>query len=131
MLAVSTIKISVLLYYARLFPTKKFRLAVNIVMAYLLVWLIAFFFAFIFQCTPVSQFWNQTGTGTCGQLIELYLGNGFTSLVSDVVLMVLPLPMIWSLRIRLFQKILLSGVFMLGGLYAIPLSLLVFNGDVP
>lgn len=44
------------------------------------------------------------------------MGSASLGLVGDVFTLVLPIPMVWSLRVSRRQKIGLSIVFLLGGL---------------
>ena len=41
----------------------------------------------------------------------------FTNTVLDVAVLVLPMPIIWRLQIPRKQKIVISGIFLLGSLY--------------
>jgi hypothetical protein len=76
----------------------------------------------LFQCTPVSYFWNKEQHGHCipNALITIGMTNGVLSFVGDLVILCMPLPMIWKLQIDRRRKIALSGMFMLGGLYINP-----------
>ena len=71
----------------------------------------------IFQCKPVSGFWNRTKPGTCNvDSQKFFIGNAIPNILTDVALMALPLPYIWHLNRSKSQKIALAGVFLLGGL---------------
>lgn len=71
----------------------------------------------IFQCNPVSGMWNRTKPAICNVNTKKFLlGNAIPNILTDVALMVLPLPYIWRLNRSRSQKIALAGVFMLGGL---------------
>lgn len=114
--SISFAKFSVVLYLKRLFPFTKYRPFLFVVYLYLIAWFVVFTGAYMFQCSPVERFWNPTLTGSCSDLKALYLANGYSGLLSDVLLIALPLPMIWSLHISRLQRILLSGIFALSGL---------------
>ena len=71
----------------------------------------------IFQCNPVSGFWNRTKPATCRvDTTDFFLGNAIPNVLTDVALMALPVPYIWRLNRSRSQKIALLGVFLLGGL---------------
>lgn len=71
----------------------------------------------IFQCKPVSGFWNRTKPAICNvDSQKFFIGNAIPNILTDVALMVLPLPYIWQLNRSKSQKIALAGVFLLGGL---------------
>lgn len=71
----------------------------------------------IFQCDPVSGFWNQTKPARCNvDNHNFIVGIAIPNILTDVALMALPLPYIWRLNRSRSQKIALAGVFLVGGL---------------
>lgn len=76
----------------------------------------------IFQCEPVSGFWNRNPNkpSKCGVDDYAFLiGNAVPNIVTDVAILSLSIPVIWKLHRTLAQKIALAGIFMLGSLYVI------------
>lgn len=71
-------------------------------------------------CTPLARNWDKTVPGTCVDLINFFRWNGICNLLIDFLILCLPLPMVWSLRITMKQKLVLSSIFALGLLYALP-----------
>ena len=69
---------------------------------------------YILQCVPVQAAWNPEVHGKCISIYELYIGQAIPNVVTDVVILLLPLQPLWKLRIRKFQRVLLIGVFVLG-----------------
>ncbi|KAM0800100.1 hypothetical protein BDR22DRAFT_852859 [Usnea florida] len=117
----ATIKISLLLLYYRLFfPSRPFRIAVYTAAAIVLAWWIAVLFADIFQCVPVEAFWEIHGnnmfhnTATCMNTITFSIGTGVSNLLTDIIVLSLPIPMVWSLKQNRTQKITMTGIFLLG-----------------
>ncbi|KAL9135281.1 MAG: hypothetical protein Q9175_003530 [Cornicularia normoerica] len=115
----ATIKISLLLLYYRLFsPSRRFRMAVYATAVIVVAWWIAVLFADIFQCVPVQAFWdfrvNNHKTARCMDTVTFSIGTGVSNLVTDIMVLSLPLPMVWSLRTNQMQKITLTGIFLLG-----------------
>lgn len=111
------VKTSILLLYVRLFPTQTFKRVALGVWIFTLCWAISAFMSNLFQCTPVSYFWNKAQPGRClpNALITIGLTNGVLSFVGDLVILALPFPMIWKLQINLRRKAALTGMFLLGG----------------
>ena len=72
----------------------------------------------IFQCVPVHAFWDfhskGIATSKCMNTITFSIGAGVSNLVTDVMVLCLPMPMVWSLRTTRVQKVILTGIFMLG-----------------
>ena len=115
--AIATTKLSVLLFYNRIFSIPKFRIVLYVLGATVAAWWIAMQFTVIFECTPIDFSWDQRGGhGHCINLDKFFLGQAIPNIVTDIVLLSIPLPMIWHLQLPRSQKMALSGVFLLGGL---------------
>ena len=121
-------KASLLLLYYRLFsPSKRFRLAVRIGAVVVFCQWFSLTLVCIFQCTPVRAFWNHNVQGAkCINLPRFTIVSGVLNLLTDVLILCLPGPMVWSLNTTVAQKITLTGIFLLGILCV--LSLPSLNG---
>jgi hypothetical protein len=64
----------------------------------------------------VSYFWDKNQAGTCipNALIVVGLTNGVLSCAGDVVILAMPMPMIWKLKMDRNRKIAVTGMFLLG-----------------
>jgi hypothetical protein len=62
---VALIKLAAVLLYARIFPNREFQWMLWAMAVFIICWLVAFEFAFAFQCDPISRFWNHQLPGTC------------------------------------------------------------------
>ena len=109
-------KYSILLFYSRIFKERKFEITLKVIFGIVTVWFIAIEAAVLAQCVPISALWDPTQNGTCINLAAFFQAAGIPNVILNVVILVLPLPMIWSLEIDRKHKIALSGVFLLGGL---------------
>ncbi|KAL4926604.1 putative integral membrane protein (Pth11) [Aspergillus undulatus] len=65
-------------------------------------------------CRPIARQWDPSIPGTCINTVASYYGLAITSLVFDVVIIALPLPILAKLQLKLRQKILLGVLFGLG-----------------
>ncbi|MCJ1320455.1 hypothetical protein MMC15_005794 [Xylographa vitiligo] len=110
-----TIKVAILLFYYRLFPRELFRKIIYGVGAFVLMCFVSTFFGFLFQCVPIQSFWEQRIAHHCFMQDQFYLAVAVLSVVSDVVILVMPIPMVWALHTSKERKIGLSLVFLLGG----------------
>ncbi|KAI9681278.1 MAG: hypothetical protein M1817_002561 [Caeruleum heppii] len=114
-LCIPTIKISFLLFYHRVFPDPAFRRLLWYVGLFMVLWCISAFFAAVFECSPVSFFWDKTVEGgTCFNIYAFYVAEGALTVFTDLVIITLPLPMVWRLQISTQQKLAVSGLFVLG-----------------
>lgn len=71
-------------------------------------------FSLIFACTPVYKSWRPLTEGTCLPPGPSFTAYAVVTIVSDVIVAVLPIPMLLSLNIQLSKKLGLIGIFILG-----------------
>jgi hypothetical protein len=107
-------QVSILLFYRRLFPTQRIRQITMGLFIFLAVWYAAFQLTAIFQCTPVHYYWNRTIPGHCVNDIDFYIALAATNTVTDVILLILPMPTVWALKVNRSKRLALSAVFLLG-----------------
>ncbi|KAI1308252.1 hypothetical protein F5Y03DRAFT_95715 [Xylaria venustula] len=98
------------------FPVKKFRLAVYSFEAATLVYLVAFIIAQFATCRPLRYNWEPGPDAAkyCGNRNLIYLLNSIFNLVLDIGILILPLPMLWTLQMSARRKIGVTLVFGLG-----------------
>ncbi|GKU22926.1 unnamed protein product [Fusarium langsethiae] len=120
-LAVTSVKISILLLYRRLFP-----LGINKSRAYTIMFYIATFltscYPFIlwitmaFACKPVSFFWNQYigAEGKCIDVKLFFLVLGIMNMVNDIIILSVPIPRIWTLQMNNKTKVSVICIMLLG-----------------
>ncbi|KAL9625658.1 MAG: hypothetical protein Q9160_000372 [Pyrenula sp. 1 TL-2023] len=109
------LKISIVLFYMRLFPTRGFKRAGWIVIGVVTAWGIATFLDNVFQCIPANFFWDKTiKGGKCKEIPPVAIANGATSTACDIAVLTMPMPMIWKLQVDLRKRVALMGIFALG-----------------
>lgn len=118
--SISTIKMSIVLLYQRLFRTPKFVAATRAVAAAVLAWWIVVVIVQIFSCNPIKGQWDLSTPSKCISAAHFYVGVAVLNILTDVVLLLMPLPMIWRLQMSQLQKVTLSITFMTGTLYVCP-----------
>lgn len=79
----------------------------------------ATFFVAIFQCTPVRKAWHSELSGHCISVNAAYTFTGAANVVSDVLILLLPLWAIWHLRMAPKHKLGISGVFATATLFVL------------
>ena len=113
-------KMSILLQYRRVFSTTpRMRLACNLLIGFLALygtWTIISAWA---NCIPVKKFWDPTVAGFCFNKEALWFSNSAIHILTDLLILIYPMPVIKSLQLPSRQKIALMGVFALGGLYVL------------
>ncbi|KAJ5286833.1 hypothetical protein N7478_002519 [Penicillium angulare] len=113
---VTPAKISLLLFYMRIFDTKKFHIIAYSIGALVLGLGITVFFETIFQCTPIQHGWSHDVPGTCIDQTTFYRAVSPVNIATGLMIMALPIPFIWKLHAPRSQKIALTCVFLLSGL---------------
>ncbi|MCJ1476313.1 hypothetical protein MMC13_004979 [Lambiella insularis] len=66
------------------------------------------------QCLPPAGFWDHDLKPHCVDQDPLYIAIATLGLVGDIVILILPLPVVWSLKASRHQKVGLSIIFLLG-----------------
>ena len=60
----------------------------------IVVWTVAFFFANMLQCYPISENWTGLG-GTADTCIDenmMYVGQAFSDAITDLIILAMPIP---------------------------------------
>lgn len=108
-----------LCFYRRIFGTidTTFSTAVVSVAIFNFIAWIAVFSIFTFQCTPIIYTWDRTLVGgRCLPNNVLFWSTSSINIATDIVIVILPIPIVWSMRLTIYQKLAVTGVFLLGGL---------------
>ncbi|KAL9000871.1 MAG: hypothetical protein Q9169_000626 [Polycauliona sp. 2 TL-2023] len=111
-------KISICLFLLRLSSFRKIRLGLHAMNVFLIISHIPLTFIFIFQCSPVSKYWRNPneGSGTCyskDTVAHIIIVQGVFSIVSDFVLALFPILLLWNVQLSKRTKL---GLCMLMGL---------------
>ena len=91
----------------------------------ILIWLNASFYlanvlSFVFQCNPVPKAWDASIKGSCINTNINLIVTGATNVLSDILILLLPLWTIWHLKLPFQKKLSVSAAFTAGILYTIP-----------
>lgn len=111
-------KLSVLLFYKRIFKGTFVKPSVWTMIGVVVVWTLGFFFANLFQCWPLWIDWTNFGFTyqNCINTNAMYLAQAWSDVLTDLIILTLPLPCIWVMQLPARHKAAVSGMFLLGGL---------------
>ncbi|PSN61565.1 hypothetical protein BS50DRAFT_625400 [Corynespora cassiicola Philippines] len=126
-----TVKTSLLFCFCRIFSTQEFRRQAMILGAFCAAWFIASVLTTIFQCIPVHKAWDREIPGRCINMDGFVLGYELTNALLDIALIVLPIRVIYTLKLSRRQKILVSLIFMLGGFVTVTSIVRIVYGYNP
>ncbi|KAK8105154.1 hypothetical protein PG999_008513 [Apiospora kogelbergensis] len=114
-ISLSLCKISILILYRKLFPTPFIHWASLATSALIATWAVATILAGCLICQPISKNWDLLMTdGYCGNQVLSFTITGAINLVTDIMVLVLPLPNLYKLQVPIQQRMVLVGVFSLG-----------------
>lgn len=114
-------KISILLLYLRVFIQKWLRIGCYLILALVITYgLISVFYSSVFQCTPVSKAYHKSIPGHCINVRKTWQANAGFNIASDFMILVLPMPAIYSLQMTIKHKLGLVFLFGLGSLWVYP-----------
>ena len=120
-IGLTCIKLSVLLFYVRVFTTSRlwFRLSVWTLGFLCIGWCVAITFLGCFQCDPPQASFNLSIKGNCLSQHDIYVGTAVPNVLIDFFLLILPLPGIKPLHAVAKNKIALAFIFILGYWYGL------------
>ncbi|TVY57415.1 hypothetical protein LCER1_G003044 [Lachnellula cervina] len=108
-------KLAILCLYLRVFTTKPYRWAAYFIGAILVVTWIVYFCVQMVMCVPFSYQWNKNiPNGKCLDQFAIFVWIGLPSIATDLMIIILPLPIIWRLQTSVNQKIGLTITFLTG-----------------
>ncbi|KAH8802576.1 hypothetical protein F5884DRAFT_474588 [Xylogone sp. PMI_703] len=107
-------KLSLLLMYYRIFHFRHFRRLAYIIGGFIIAWVICVIFLFIFICVPVQKLWYPQLPGHCINQVGTWIANAASTILTDLAILVLPIPHLWKLQLRRSEKIALTCAFSLG-----------------
>ncbi|KAF2110268.1 hypothetical protein BDV96DRAFT_464079, partial [Lophiotrema nucula] len=111
-------KLAILMQYQRVFPTQTFQRWCWAIIAVIIAYTIATVVACIFVCTPISIFWTGK-PGLCINEFASWFANAVINIVTDLIIIILPMPVVRKLKLGKRQKYLLMGVFAFGAVVCI------------
>jgi hypothetical protein len=116
-------KMSILLFYLRIFPRRAFRITTYLVLGFVALSGIVILFLQIFQCSPIAYNWDRSiNGGKCLNINVLSYSHAGMTIVQDFAILLLPIPELVLLKMERNKKIGIILVFQIGLLYARSLS---------
>ncbi|EEA28313.1 hypothetical protein TMatcc_003359 [Talaromyces marneffei ATCC 18224] len=113
--AVTLLQVSILFLYVRLFSIVRWHVvACYVVMGFCVAWWIAFFGGTMGDCVPLQKLWTPTEHGTCIDQNKACGATGIAHIILDLIILILPLPIIWNMKIDMTRKFFVSVIFSIG-----------------
>jgi hypothetical protein len=81
-------------------------------MALIAAWAIGTVVAGLTICQPIAFNWDQTiPGGKCGDQVLSFTITGVVNLITDVMVLALPMPYLFRLQLPTYKKVVLIGIF--------------------
>ncbi|KAL8855422.1 MAG: hypothetical protein Q9178_007934 [Gyalolechia marmorata] len=109
-------KLSILLLYRRIFPHGGFHAVIWAVGIFVVAFTTASVLFIIFSCDPIDGAWNPTIKAKCINDQAAILAVACMTIVSDFIILGMPLPLVWKMQLPIIRKFQLTIVFLLGTL---------------
>jgi hypothetical protein len=108
-------KASLLCFYYRMSQIRWVRITSAYLGIIITAYSIALILSLSFACNPIKKAWDVTVTeGTCINRPAVYVLLAVLNIATDVILLVIPIPMVWRLQMPVAQKIGVVVVFLIG-----------------
>ncbi|CAK7227108.1 hypothetical protein SCUCBS95973_006431 [Sporothrix curviconia] len=114
-----SVKLSVLFFYQRVFINRGMRIATIVTMVFVSLWTLGNILQIFLLCRPFRASIDPTVPGTCGSQKASFVAIGTFNIVTDAVILSLPIPTVWRLQTTTRNKALISGVFLVGLLVSV------------
>nr|OQO28851.1 hypothetical protein B0A51_03433 [Rachicladosporium sp. CCFEE 5018] len=78
-------------------------------------WSLGSIAATILQCVPIVGSWDKSVHAKCIDSNAFWMSYSISNILTDVMVLALPMPQVLKLHLDLRERILLCGVFLMGG----------------
>ncbi|KAJ8110467.1 hypothetical protein ONZ43_g5862 [Nemania bipapillata] len=112
-------KLSILYFYRRIFSSRTFKIITSVLIVIIGIWSVGFFFAYLFRCG--TNFWALWAPlmyliEYCYDSKPLFYTLAISDVITDFIILSLPLFWVWRLNMSRAKRFAVSGVFLLGAL---------------
>jgi hypothetical protein len=109
---------SALFFYHRVFQktSRHFRYCLWIAGTLNTMWILATWLSTLFQCIPVHALWDpaaQAGA-RCFSTYGWISGTAISSMMIDLLILIMPLPLLWNLQASWKRRAIVCGYFIFG-----------------
>ncbi|KAL8799507.1 MAG: hypothetical protein Q9182_005845 [Xanthomendoza sp. 2 TL-2023] len=118
--SITATKLSILFFYNRLFPFRTFHVVSLITIIASILWWVGVILTSFLHCRPFAYYWDRSIPG--GYCVnDNVIGYTITSfnIVTDLVVLVLPIPWLWGMNMAVPKRMAVVGLFVLGSFVCI------------
>jgi hypothetical protein len=111
------VKTSIALFMVRIFGSNGTFKAGIVALFIVWAWATSIILACFLLCQPFIYNWDTSVNGHCGNRPAAFMVAGIMNVITDAMVIALPLPHIWKLKLNMQKKIGLTSVFGVGLVY--------------
>jgi hypothetical protein len=100
--------------YTTLIPTPFMTNWAKATGSLIILWNISDVVAGLLMCRPIAKNWNFALPGSCGSQPKFYFSMGVINLITDTVIIVLPMPYLFRLRMPMRRKLVAMALLSIG-----------------
>jgi len=120
--AVWMVKLSILCLFVQIFAVRSFRTLAYFTMVIATLFALSNLLFTLLQCRPLAYQWDRSIQGECYNQRAGWLGTGIVNIITDIMVLSLPIRPVWDLRLPRRSKAVLTIVFCIGFLWVTNLS---------
>jgi rhodopsin domain-containing protein len=109
------IKASILKYYLRFPSDLAFRIVTYFTMFVAIGYSIPQAFVWSYICKPMARYWDFAVEGQCINVDGAWVSSAALNMATDIIILLLPIWLLWPLRLPTLQKVALTLTLMAGG----------------
>ena len=115
----TSIKVSIVHFLITIFGSNKTFLKIAYAVTVLVsAFGLALILGDVFTCRPLSKVWHPRRPGVCEKTYPYLIYISSCNMATDLIIIILPMPMIWGMQMATRRKIELTVIFALGSMYA-------------
>ncbi|KAF6832978.1 integral membrane protein [Colletotrichum musicola] len=113
--SLSLCKIAILLLYTKIFSVRRMVLATRVMVGFTIAWTVAAVLVAFFICIPLSDNWLlDLKNRRCGNQPAADGTLGVVNMMTDIIVLVMPVSYLWRLHLETYKKAALIVTFSLG-----------------
>ncbi|KAI1456670.1 hypothetical protein F4805DRAFT_216056 [Annulohypoxylon moriforme] len=114
-LSLSLCRISIIHLFSKIFLVQSFIIVARATYVLIILWALAAIFSAFLICEPFAFNWDRSiEGGTCGNAMVSWITTGVLNMVSDLILLVMPMPYLLGLELSWRKRLLLAATFSIG-----------------
>jgi hypothetical protein len=100
--------------YTTLIPNRSMNMWARAIGGFITLWSIGDIIGGVMICRPLTRNWDFATPGTCGSHPAYYFAMGVINIITDIIMIALPMPYLYRLRLERRKKLLAMAMLSIG-----------------